>query len=703
MKYHLRTLSACLLCLVLASPRKLFARFDTVSPPDSIVSVFFDFAYTGTSLVVIVPTSEEDEIAEQRICDYVTAVFAAWGGWVEFLTDQEALTQNLAGKYVLAYGTMTGNLWLAERATSLPIHVEPDFIDVGERVEGSDLRLIAVWDNPDDSDRGLVVYTAQQAAQVVGIHDLQTGASQFLIAREQQVLRQGFYLRTEFGWSFSDYPDFCPDLTEAQKLEDFDTFEQVIRDVFPTAHANKVVFGLDIDEIFSTYRAGITDTESTLDFVEILDRTIKACKGSHLDTDYVISAYYATNSFLRSYAADYLNEEIVRIHQFYLSHLLTLQPNNAVRLNIPLAYYDGDYYIRHDFSFAGGDFMRGLKVETCNGWTPDEIVINHQDSLAMLPWDFRRGKFYYTRFYAMGVQPIQGNLDFVFRAPDEALMHASFPINESLTYEIPERSTGRAVIYLPQSQLLYIRIPSMSKEDIPFYEEGILREGKSSRQSPRKVQAAVIDIRNNGGGSDSVWMSVLRKLLDRSVSYESRFGVRDTLIVRSYVSRHGSGHSLLQQGRTQTIPFLGDQTFLTVTSQQSLSPSSDSIRVPRIYVLSDNVYSAAGSLTTLAGLVDPIVSVGYTNPHILGMGIDPFHFSLPHSSYAFTIEPVIDLTGCTSAADVFHAHIEVEVQPTLDQVLEYANQRMDGSLEDFLTRYDPVFQEVLRLVETARP
>ena len=126
-------------------------------------------------------------------------------------------------------------------------------------------------------------------------------------------------------------------------------------------------------------------------------------------------------------------------------------------------------------------------------------------------------------------------------------------------------------------------------------------------------------------------------------------------------------------------------------------------RLTPTYVLSDNVYSAAGSLTTLAGLVDPIVSVGYTNPHILGMGIDPFHFSLPHSSYAFTIEPVVDLTGCTTAADVFHVHVEVEVQPTLDQVLEYANQSMNGSFEDFLMCYDPVFQEVLRLIETTRP
>jgi hypothetical protein len=119
-----------------------------------------------------------------------------------------------------------------------------------------------------------------------------------------------------------------------------------------------------------------------------------------------------------------------------------------------------------------------------------------------------------------------------------------------------------------------------------------------------------------------------------------------------------------------------------------------------IYVLSEDIYSAAGSLTTVASLVDLIVSVGYTNPHILGRGIDPFHFSLPYSSFVFKIEPVIDLTGCSSAVDVFHANMEVEVQPSLEQVLDFYNQPIEGSLEDFLTLYDPIFQETLELIQT---
>lgn len=139
------------------------------------------------------------------------------------------------------------------------------------------------------------------------------------------------------------------------------------------------------------------------------------------------------------------------------------------------------------------------------------------------------------------------------------------------------------------------------------------------------------------------------------------------------------------------------------TGDVTLQPASDSVHVPLVYVLSENVFSAAGSLTTLAGLVEPIISVGYRNPYILGMGIDPFHFSLPHSCFAFTIEPVIDLTGCQSASDVFHTDVEVEVQPTLEELLRFHNQPMEDELEDFLTAYDPVFQEVLLLLEAYLP
>jgi hypothetical protein len=420
-----------------------------------------------------------------------------------------------------------------------------------------------------------------------------------------------------------------------------------------------------------------------------------------LNTDYVGSEYYATNEFLLFYAADYQNEDIVRIHQVYYTHLLTRKPSYTVRLNVPLIYYQGDYYVQYDFSFEDSVFVRGLKVETCNGITPDDIVAGHQDGLAMLPWDFTYGKFYDTRFYAMGDHTFNESLDFVFGTPDGETVQASFPLDGTVTFNAPSRESGRKVEYLPESQLLYIRIPSMNTEDIPFYEDGILREGRSGGRQARQVQAAVVDIRNNGGGSDLVWNSVLNKLLDHPVSHEMRYAVLNTNTVRSYISRHHFASAILQSGRPETIDFLGEDEYLTTTARRTLSPASDSVRVPKIYVLSDNVYSSAGSLTTLAGSIETMVSVGYTNPHILGIGIDPFHFSLPHSSYAFTIEPVIDITNCSSPVDVFHANVEVEVRPPLEEVLDFYNQPMEGSLEDFLTGYDPVFQEVLHLMEAS--
>lgn len=694
--------SACVLvlCGLSAIPGSLLAERNITNPPDSIFSVYYEYAFQDIPLLIILPTHEEDPSVQQQIHDYVNGIFSQGVG--EFLTDQEALTYNLAGKNILAYGTVSGNTWLAKYIESLPIQIEPNYIDAGEIIEGSDLRLMTVWDNPFDPNRGLVVYTAQHAEQVVGIQDIYAGATQFVISRGQQILKQGYYIWTGTGWTFSELPGFCPDLTFEQKLEDFDACSCIIRDVFPAAHVNKVVYGLDIEHIFSNYRAMITESCNMLQYIEILDRMINACKGSHLSTSSMSLTQYRSSPFLQSYTAGYLNDDIVRIHEVYYNHLQIRNPLYRVNLNIPLIYFQGDYYVQYDFAYEDRVFLRGWKVETCNGRTTDDIVNENQDLLPMLPWDFSLGKFYYTRFYTMGVHADQETVDFVFLAPDETFIETSFPINARVTYEIQQRQDDKVVTYFPNSKILYIRIPSMNSDDIPFYESGILQEGQGSnrRSGDRQVCAAVVDIRHNGGGSDHVWISVLSKLLSHPITYETRFGILNNPTVLSYIPQQSDDSSTSQEEQPEIIDFLGDREYLMQTMQDTLSPDYDSIRVPMIYVLSEDIYSAAGSLTTVASLVDSIVSVGYTNPHILGRGIDPFLFSLPYSSFVFRIEPLIDLTGCSSAVDVFHANMEEEVKPSLEQVLDFYNQPMEGSLEDFLTLYDPIFQETLELIQT---
>ena len=88
-----------------------------------------------------------------------------------------------------------------------------------------------------------------------------------------------------------------------------DLVESMFKRAVGIKDSNKMVYGLDIEQIFASYRLSVTESDSMLDFIKILDRTLNACKGSHMNTDYVGSEYYAANEFLRFYAADYLNEE----------------------------------------------------------------------------------------------------------------------------------------------------------------------------------------------------------------------------------------------------------------------------------------------------------------------------------------------------------------------------------------------------------
>jgi hypothetical protein len=79
----------------------------------------------------------------------------------------------------------------------------------------------------------------------------------------------------------------------------------------------------------------------------------------------------------------------------------------------------------------------------------------------------------------------------------------------------------------------------------------------------------------------------------------------------------------------------------------------------------------------------------------LGMGIDPYAFSLPHSKFIFSIEPVIDLSGCKIAEDVFHTGVEVPIEPSLEELLDYYNFDEKIPLEEMLTKHDPYFKAIM--------
>ncbi len=212
-------LLACLVILALCTSSTAMTDFST-SPVAGELEEFVEASlndlskprpFTGNinavgadreSVVLIVPTNESDKAVQSKIQGYVKAVRDRFYKGRPILTDEEALEQDLSSNAILVYGTPEGNLWLAKHFVELPVKIESHRIVVDEAYSGDDLRFITSWPNPENPAKGLRIYTAQRAEDVVGINSVFHGPTDYVIARGREILKAAYYHKQDGQWTF---------------------------------------------------------------------------------------------------------------------------------------------------------------------------------------------------------------------------------------------------------------------------------------------------------------------------------------------------------------------------------------------------------------------------------------------------------------------------------------------------------------------
>jgi hypothetical protein len=154
------------------------------------------------SIVLILPTQESDKAVQDEIHKYVMKIYERLFKGCLVLTDAEALTKDLSKNSLIIYGTFRGNLWLAQHLNEFPLRIEPDKIVMDSVYYGTDLRFITDWPNPQNPQKGMVIYTAQRAEDIVGINGVFHGSTDFVIAKGTEILREGNYVKAKEGWGF---------------------------------------------------------------------------------------------------------------------------------------------------------------------------------------------------------------------------------------------------------------------------------------------------------------------------------------------------------------------------------------------------------------------------------------------------------------------------------------------------------------------
>ncbi|TFH64771.1 MAG: DUF4932 domain-containing protein, partial [Candidatus Zixiibacteriota bacterium] len=172
---------------------------------------FYEIPFFGTinavvtdkkATVLIAPSNESDQAVQDSLCRHIQRIHDRYYTESQILTDTVALKTDLSTNSIVIYGTAKGNLWLAQLMPKLPVRIESDRIVADSVYSGTNLRLIMVWPNPQNQSKGVVIYTAQQAKDIMGINGVFHGPTDYVVARNSEVLKAGDYIKKGATWTF---------------------------------------------------------------------------------------------------------------------------------------------------------------------------------------------------------------------------------------------------------------------------------------------------------------------------------------------------------------------------------------------------------------------------------------------------------------------------------------------------------------------
>jgi hypothetical protein len=120
-------------------------------------------------------------------------------------------------------------------------------------------------------------------------------------------------------------------------------------------------------------------------------------------------------------------------------------------------------------------------------------------------------------------------------------------------------------------------------------------------------------------------------------------------------------------------------------------------------LVNEDIFSSAGSLTSLSTKNDRIKTIGMPTGRILGSGANPSVFILPNSRLIFTMELLLDASGVSKAEDFYHDHIDYSVTPSIDYYRYWYDPNRSYTINEKAMRmYDEVFINVLEIIKSLK-
>lgn len=460
------------------------------------------------------------------------------------------------------------------------------------------------------------------------------------------------------------------DLTEEEKLEDFNYLYNTLKDSFPYFEIEEEKTGFNWLNRKEEFEEKIKNTKNNKEFYMELNNIINLVQNGHTN----IISPNSFNDFAQTYKGlnnrawnkVLSNESVINKYHDW-SQIID---ENRYVLPINVRYIEGHYVVTKDYK----NIKNGDIINKVNGISIDNFIYSLIDK-TYLYYDFIRSKLY------MGNSLISVEPNSEYKL--ELINTNGEVYNCNMTSIVYEKDIKRnnnnsfKSEILEENKIAYLKVNSMNSNT--------LKDDKSKIydffQNIKDYPYLIIDIRGNGGGSDNYWIeNIVQPLIGEKIKCTNAVLFKGKYIYPFLKSRGimtKNIDSLPKEYSNEYIRKMDSYRLNTI----KVSPINSINYNGRILLLVDShVYSSAETFASFCKSTSFAKVIG-TETGGDGIGIDPCIVALPNSWLVvrFSLDMGINCDGTINEKE--HTKPDILVEQTYYDYINNVDTILNKALE----------------------
>lgn len=457
-------------------------------------------------------------------------------------------------------------------------------------------------------------------------------------------------------------------LTQQEMLEDISFLQNLMYRHCSFLPLLQERTGTNVESEFELIRNRVEEVKTKDDFVKVVNQALQIVNDGHthlVTNKQLVKAYFSGGDYYQTYVSNVSLADTIDVEKNYsiVSDSIYAKALYGIRTK----YLNGRYYNLRPFLVNDTVVESGSEITEIDNIPIHQFINDNRVLLDGSEWD-PINKQWYNELFFISLPQID-KCNFTLTIDNRVIALECNKTVEFIKKEYNQAARPKVSVI---GDILYIYMPQMAHAE--WY------VAELHKKFSKNINKIVIDVRNNGGGSDMVWQTLLRNIMDRPLEYRFYVGFNHNELLEKPLGKFGK---IENNGNVSTVENL-----------VRLLPTDNTVAFQgEIYVLQDKYsYSAASSLASVAMQQENMHLIGEPNRYIGGYGFPALIFKLPHSGIVFHLAFTTDLSG--GKDNPYMDKVQVLIRE--DDPKEYCNRLLNDDFrsEEYLLHKDNLMKYV---------